>query len=223
MRGSSSRNRFAFGTSLAAGLLVAVAVGAVAATRDTNTSTGMVPADQGVSPTKAMSVFDRPSPAGEALSASSRKALVSLTQDEPGVASSLLPGNADLAKGRNLISSPHWTLAAAPTGKGNVCSVVLDSDGTYTAGGCVDAFTGKLPIVPNITTLGSNTTVVYGLASDSVEAVAIVVNGVEHQATLSNDAFLFQPSSGASVSSVLATLADGSRVTVPLTASTLGG
>ena len=223
MRRGSSRNRLAFGVSLAAGLLVAVAVGAVAATRDADTSNRVTPADRGIAPTKAMSVFDRPSPAGDALSAAGRKALASLTQDEPGVDSSLLPGKADLVEGRNLISSPQWTLAAAPTGKGRVCSVVLDGSGTYTAGGCIDAFTGKLPIVPNITTLGSGTTVVSGLASDSVEAVAVGVDGVEHQATLQNDAFLFQTSSGASVSSVVATLADGSRVTVPLMAPNLGG
>ncbi len=221
MRRPSSHNRLAFAGSLVAGLLVAVTVGAFAATRTSDTPMSATPS-VGIAPTEAMSAFDQPTPAGDALSAAGRKALTSLTEDEPGVASTLLPGNADLARGRTLLSTAGWTLAAAPTKKGRVCGAVLDADGTFTAGGCVDRFTPELPVVPNVARVGSGATFVYGLASDSVKAVAVVVNGAKRQTTLQNDAFFFQPSSDSSIGGVVATLADGSRVTVPLTSSTLG-
>lgn len=224
MRSRSPRNRLAFAVSLGAGLLVAVSVGAFAGENGATGHAVAVAAD-GVAPLGAMRVFDTSATAGEGVSARARKSLETLTQDEPGVAASLLPGRANLAMARTLVSDvggSQWSLVAAPTAKGRVCTVLLDPNSIFTSGGCVEQFTDALPVVPRITSLASGTSLVSGLASDSVRAVAVIVNGVDRQATLKNNAFLFEASNSGGVEGVRATLDDGSQVTVPLSGVRLG-
>lgn len=221
MRTRSSRNRLAFAASLGAGLLVAVSVGAFAASND-SAGPPVAASAGGVAPTSVMRVFDTPAPADERLSARARTSLETLTQDEPGVSASLLPGRANLAKARTLLSNAgQWSLVAAPTAKGRVCRVLIDANSSFTSGSCVERFTDELPVVPGVTTLASGLTVVSGLASDAVTTVAVTVNGVDQQATLRNNAFILEVLSGG-VEGVRATLGDGSRVTIALSDARLG-
>lgn len=220
---SSRRNRVAFAASLAAGLLVAVTVGAFAAS-DEPAGPQITASANGVAPTSAMRVFDTPATADEGLSARARKSLETLTQDEPGVTASLLPGRANFAKARTLLSDAggsQWTLVAAPTAKGRVCSVLVDSNSIFTSGSCIERFTDALPVVPGVSTLASGVTLVSGLASDAVTGVAVTVNGVDRQAMFRNNAFILEVPSGG-VEGVRATLDDGSQVTIPLSGARLG-
>jgi hypothetical protein len=169
-----------------------------------------------------MHVFDTAAPVDDDLSSRARTSLETLTQDEPGVAASLLPGRANLAKARTLLSDAgQWSLVAAPTAKGRVCRVLIDANSSFTSGSCVERFTDELPVVPGVTTLASGLSLVSGLASDAVTGVAVIVNGIDRPATLRNNAFILEVPSGG-VEGVRATLADGSQVTIPLSGGRLG-
>lgn len=221
MKGRSSRNRLAFATSLAAGLVVAVSVGAFAASNDAAGPQVAAPAD-GLAPTSAMGVFSTPAPADQGVSPRARKSLETLTQDEPGVTGSLLPGRADLEKARTLLSGTgRWSLVAAPTAKGRVCRVLIDANSSFTSGTCIERFTDELPVVPGVTSLASGLSLVSGLASDAVTGVAVTVDGVDRKATLRNNAFIMEVPSG-NVEGLRATLDGGSQVAIPLSGVRLG-
>lgn len=220
----SSRNRLAFGAALAAGLLAGLSVAAFAGSSGL-LSGGTAATEERIAPLDAMRVFERPGTTDERVSASGRQGLASISRNEVGVSEDLLPGQADLGEARTLISnagSSGWTMVAAPTAKGGVCRALLTAQGRYRSGGCINGFTERLPVVPARSRDASGKTVVSGLASDSVVAVAVVVGGVEHPALLTNNAFLFEMARPDGLEAVRATLDDGSKVTIPMFSGTLG-
>lgn len=213
----SSRNRLAFAASLAGGLLVALAVGAYAGGIGVPGS-GSAPVDDGIAPLEAMRVFDRPPTAAERVTAEGRASLEELSRDEPGVAESLLPGDADPLAARTLISdagTSNWSIVAAPTAKGRVCAVLLDARSKGDSGGCVERFTDALPALPAVS-FDASGAVVSGLASDAVTAVSVVLRSEERRALLKNNAFLYELPGIDDLVAVRVTLHDGSQVAIPL-------
>jgi hypothetical protein len=223
---TTSRNRIAFAVSLACGLFVALAVGAFAGG---NSSTPALEptlnSKGGVRATEVMVALNgRAANAEDPVTQGARRALEELTKDEPGVSADQLPGTASQSRARTLVTGGSGLrLVGAPTSKGRVCAVLMNRGDVLVSGGCVEEFTEALPVVPLVTTLAGEPAIVSGLVSDSVDAIAIVADGVGTEARIRNNAFVFQlASASVAPTAVRAILTDGSTVTVDLPQMTIG-
>jgi len=221
----SSRNRIAFAASLACGLFVALAVGAFAGGTGSTSALAPTPTAKGEPAAQAMAAFNGPQMNGDGqVTEGAQRALEVLTKDESGVSEAFLPGAASKSHARTLVTGGSGLrLVGAPTSKGRVCAVLMSRNDTLVSGGCVETFTDTLPVAPLVTTLAGEPAIVTGLVADNVDSVAIVANGVENQARVRNNAFVFQlASAGVAPTAIRASLANGSMVTVALSKTTLG-
>jgi len=222
MKHKSARNRLAFAASLAAGLLIALAVGAFAAGRESTIPTGARTAEPvGVPAAKAMEVFNGTGQSSTAqISNAGTAALTALTTDRSGVSPDLLPGQADLTKAATLLSDVGqggWSLVAAPTTKGKVCQEVISSTGADQGGTCTAYLTDTRPVsfmLMDVDYLNAGQPAfVTGVASDDVQSIAVMVGGMSYPAILQNNAFFYQlPNNQTSISGIETTLKNGSTV-----------
>lgn len=123
------------------------------------------------------------------------------------------PGEPLLAKSKDLligVGARQDTLSAFPTSKGAVCYQIL------AAGTC-----GKLDSPSGITfsilAIRDRGTRLFGVASDEVVRVQVVVDGVARGALLRNNGFHYQlsdGSEGSEVQRVISTFADGTTHSV---------
>lgn len=120
----------------------------------------------------------------------------------------------DLASG---LGTAGDTITAFPTSDGAVCYMVMG------AGSC-GFLDSRDPVGAGITfgilsTRITGTTRLFGVASDEVASVNVVIDGIEHPAILRNNAFYYQLPQGISerdVEGVVATWTDGSTHTFPV-------
>jgi hypothetical protein len=123
------------------------------------------------------------------------------------------PGDPVLTKSADLLSQvggARDTLSAFPTARGAVCYQIL------AAGSCgsVDTPSG---ITFSILTTRDGGARLFGVSSDRVTKVEVVIDGVAKPAILRNNGFYFQLPTGvggSSVQRVVSTLSDGSREVV---------
>ncbi len=123
------------------------------------------------------------------------------------------------SEARDLISNAgpdHDTLGAFPTSSGAVCFEVL-------AAGACGRVDSSAPFGAGITfgilTTRNGGTRVYGVASDDVAKVDVVINGTDYPATLSNNGFYFALPVGVTsdeIQSVISTWTDGTVHTFPV-------
>jgi hypothetical protein len=215
----SSRNRIAFAASLACGLFVALAVGALAGQTGSTSPVSPTPTTKGEPATEAMAAFNGLQRDGDRqVTEGAQRALEELTRDEVGVSAALLPGAALKSHARTLVTGGSGLrLVGAPTSKGRVCAVLMSRSDVLVSGGCVEAFTDTLPVSHLVTTLAGEPAIVTGLVADDVKSVAIVANGVENQARLRNNAFVFQlASAGVAPTAIRASLVNGSTVAIDI-------
>jgi hypothetical protein len=141
-----------------------------------------------------------------------------------GADTSMLPGRASLGRGAVLLQNvgvSRRTLYAFPTDRGRVCFALTD-----VGAGCTDGFSNAVPV--NVTvgkpdgkpTGSGEPIVVWGIASNAVKQINVVINGSSHAATLSRNAFFYQLSSNATsaeeVQSLVVTLRGGATRTIDL-------
>lgn len=151
-----------------------------------------------------------------------------LTAEDPAVTGSapeaLLPGQARLDAGtvlRQGLGARARTLIAFPTEKGNVCyslsGVAAGCSANLSSAAPVDVVVGK----PDLEPLGSGEGVaVWGIATDSVVGVNVVVHGATLPASLVRNAFYYQITNSSvapeAVEALVVELNDGSTGRVNL-------
>jgi hypothetical protein len=205
--------RFLFSRSLwfaisgAAGISIAVAVISAGAIGGSSQSQPILHGPQAIA--SPMSV-----PALANMSALSNPATPKLARDAPvgssntltGVASIITgndsdipagmvsPGRAKLEGARVLLSKlgvNNRRIYAFPTDQDAVCAGLTDLDA-----GCLQGFNQDAPVsctVGDPDRAGSGDPgLVWGLAPDQVVAIAVVVNGTKHGATLENNAYFYE-------------------------------
>lgn len=113
---------------------------------------------------------------------------------EPGVPSSWLPGDVDVAQGRLLLTGlgpSSRAIYAYPTAKGRLCAGL----GGF-SGGCLQGFFKDAPADWTVGDPdgrpGGEPVLVWGIIPDSVKDVRVVVNGHEQSAVVANNAYFFQ-------------------------------
>lgn len=140
-----------------------------------------------------------------------------VTNTPPGVTNQ--DGTPLAGKARDLLSglgTTGDTITAFPTTNGTVCYELQG------AGSCANL--EKWPwntvgLTFSIFSSGDGGTRIFGIAADKVASVGVVVAGVQHAATLQNNAFYYQLPAGVSesdIDQVVATWVDGSAHTFPV-------
>jgi len=143
----------------------------------------------------ALELFDRRRTSADRLPAALRSDLHELTKAPPGVPPAVEPGAPDPSQSRALLTglgSRSETLYAVPTDKGGVC-IALTAHGSL---GCVDRFSETVPYgweVRDPDMLGSGqSTIVAGLAHESVVSVLVWNDGRAEPATFGNGGFFYE-------------------------------
>lgn len=141
----------------------------------------------------------------------------SVTNEQPGV--TYRGGRALSGEARDLLSglgTADDTITAYPTSSGAVCYMIEG------AGSCANLETWPWDTVGftySVFSTQAGGVRVFGIASDKVTSVSVVVGGVSNPATLQNNAFYYQLPSGVDegdVQQIVATWTDGSSHIVPV-------
>ncbi|MGH7189975.1 MAG: hypothetical protein ACREF0_12455, partial [Acetobacteraceae bacterium] len=205
---------------LAGGLALALAVGAVASSRQPNDaalakqSLAGSEARLALRPDRAvMRVFARSATPGDAVPASIRDTLAQFAGAP--VDPAINPGTSILSGARRAIADAgiaHASLYLVPTDKGSLC--MLWAPDVY-GGGCTAGFAPGAHAV-YLRGFSNGQTWVWGILRNDVTSVDAVVNGQAVPVTLAPSAFFYQGS--ALPSSLQMTLTDGSVTTLSVSA-----
>lgn len=216
-----ARRPVAFVLSLAAGLSLALAVGAVASSRQADRPAA---AKQSLARSEArlatrpdrtvMRIFARSATPGDAVPASIQNTLAQFAGAP--VDSAINPGTSILSDARRAITdagSAQASLYLVPTDKGSLC--MLWAPDAY-GGGCTAGFAPGVHAV-YLRGFSNGQSWVWGILRNDVTGVDAVVNGQALPVTLAQSAFFYQGSS--LPDSLQLTLTDGSITTLSLSAA----
>jgi hypothetical protein len=145
-----------------------------------------------------------------------------LTADDPTVPEEFLPGHAragELRAGLAHLGPSDRTLFLVRTTKGRICAGL-----TGFSSGCLEGLPIDVPVTaiaadPNRSGTGE-APLVWGVARNDVERVDVIVDGGTFAAVMGENAYFFQlrdaGASPGSIQAVVAHLASGRSVTVPV-------
>jgi hypothetical protein len=207
-----------FVLSLAAGLTLAFAVGAVAS----STGSGGASAERSLAKAEAardalpdssvMAIFARPATATDALPTAAEN-VVHQFSTAP-VPDAVNPGIADLANSRRALTGAGGedaSLYLVPTAKGSLCMVWVPDIG----GGCTQGFQPGTNAVVVRNSL-NGVIHVWGIFRSNVKGVSAVVNGQAQPLTLGESSFFYE--GDALPSNLILNLANGSTENVVVAA-----
>ena len=177
-----------FGASLTAGLMLALAVGAVAST--THSPAAQSPMTHKVLPAAAaMSIFARAARATDRLPSQTGGVFAQFSQAP--VTAGLNPGVAEHASARRAIAgagAANASLFLVLTDKGSLCMVW--SPDVY-GGGCTEGFEDAAQVV-FVRGLHNGEMHLWGIRRDDVDNITAVVNGQSQPVTLGENAFFYE-------------------------------
>ena len=208
-----------FGVSLTAGLVLALAVGAVASTTNHSSPSTRSRAAQGrvartvLPATAVMSIFARAARPSDALPTSTAGILAQFSQAP--VADALNPGTAEQASARRALANAGVagaSLFLVPTNKGSLCMAWTPD--VY-GGGCTQGFETGTQVV-FVRGFRNGEMHLWGIRRDDVDSIAAVVGGQARPVVLGENSFFYE---GTTLPSQLdLTLTDGSHQLVNVAA-----
>jgi hypothetical protein len=211
---SIGRHAFlSFGISVTAGLMLALAVGAVASTSgDSSRSTGVAAVRQdeiarsALPDTAVMSIFARPARPSDSIPSATAGILAQFSQAP--VPDYLNPGTAEQASARRALVGAglaNASLFLVPTAKGSLC--MAWSPDVY-GGGCTQGFESGVHVI-FIHGFRNGEMHLWGIRRDDVSNIDAIVDGQSRPVVLGENSFFFE---GATLPSQLdLTLTDGSH------------
>lgn len=199
--------------SLAVGLALAIAIAASA-----RGASSASPLESGTA-AGAIGALKRPQVASDHVPAAGQGFINA--QKPSGVPESQFEGAWQLGRSRRLVAGAGASGAsvfAVPTDKGRVCSVIVVPP-SAAAGGCVDAFSSTMPagwtvFDPDELDAG-RAVIVAGVVPDGVTSVGVAVDGTVANASVTQNAFVYQLSSATSYpSAIVVSYVDGTSRTI---------
>jgi hypothetical protein len=202
-----------FVLSLAAGLTLALAVGALASTSShSSPSTGAAAVRQAeiarsaLPDTAVMSIFARPARPSDSIPSATAGILAQFSQAQ--VPDYLNPGTSQIASARRAlvdVGQANASLFLVPTAKGSLC--MAWSPDVY-GGGCTQGFESGVHVI-FIHGFRNGETHLWGIRRDDVSNITAIVDGQSRPVVLGENSFFFE---GATLPSQLdITLTDGTH------------
>lgn len=207
-----------FVLSLAAGLTLALAVGAIASSTGSrggsaHRSLAQAEAARDALPdTSVMAVFARPATATDALPAAAADVVRQFSAAP--VPDAVNPGTANIASSRRALigaGNENTSLYLVPTAKETLCMVWVPDIG----GGCTQGFEPGTDAIVVRNSL-NGVTHVWGIFRDNVKSVSAIVDGQTQPVTLGESSFFYE---GATLpTNLILSMADGSTETAAVAA-----